>query len=266
MRPVFALDFAGSDQFEVDLIGHGGRFQTLAGGPRPQALACDLPEFRIEKIHQAAKSTCVAAAPSRENRGNVLRTGIGHEAEILSQKVSHDLFRVRFAEYKIGGFSTMTKLSAMAPAIAGFTILTFSLSTGAAPARAFEARTGQLHIVKDCAGFTGVAGSSTCKIVSSNLDEIPAGSLIYYDQPTGGPAIGTYGFLDSNIFVYVKAGQWAVGRCTLDNNSNLGVCTLSYGSGPLATISATVNVTYHPGGDGALYNWDGTYTFNPSGN
>jgi hypothetical protein len=118
---------------------------------------------------------------------------------------SRDLFLTRFAEYKIGGFSNLTKLIAVAPAIAGFTMLTFSLSTGAAPARAFEARTGQLRIVKDCAGFTGVAGSSTCKIVSSNLDEIPAGSLIYYDQPTGGPAIGM-GVLDSNIFVYVKAG------------------------------------------------------------
>jgi hypothetical protein len=157
----------------------------------------------------------------------------------------------------------MTKRIAVAPALAGFTILTFSLSTGTAPARAFEPQKGQLHIEKDCGIKTNPA--NTCQIVHSNLDELPAGSLIFYDQPTGGPAIGK-GILDSNIFIYVKSGDWAVGRCTLDRNTGLGVCTLSYGSGALATISAKANVSYQPGGDGALFNLDGTYTFNSSGN
>jgi hypothetical protein len=162
----------------------------------------------------------------------------------------------------------MTKLIAVAPALAGFTILTFSLSTGAAPARAFEAQKGQLHIEKDCGITTNPA--NTCQIIHSNLDELPAGSLIFYDQP--GPALGTTGaigargVMDSNIFIYVKSGDWAVGRCTLDRNTGLGVCTLSYGSGALATISAKANVSYQPGGDGALFNLDGTYTFNSSGN
>ena len=39
----------------------------------------------------------------------------------------------------------MTKLTAVTPALAGFAVLTFSLITGAAPAAAFEARTGQLQ-------------------------------------------------------------------------------------------------------------------------
>ena len=163
----------------------------------------------------------------------------------------------------------MTKLIAVTPALAGFAVLTFSLSTGAAPARAFEAQTGQLHIVKDC----GVPGTpaNTCKIVSSNLAELPVGSLIFYDQngpaPGTTPAIGR-GVMDSNIFIYVQSGDWAVGRCTLDLNTGLGVCTLSYGSGPLATISAKANVSFLqvlPGGV-VEFILDGTYTFNPSGN
>ena len=163
----------------------------------------------------------------------------------------------------------MTKLIAFTPALVGFAVLTFSLSTGAAPARAFEARTGQLHIVKDC----GASGTpvNTCKIVSSNLAELPVGSLIFYDQ--NGPAPGTTtaigrGVMDSNIFIYVQSGDWAVGRCTLDLNTGLGVCTLSYGAGPLATISAKANVSFLQvlAGGVVEFSLDGTYTFNPSGN
>jgi hypothetical protein len=148
-------------------------------------------------------------------------------------------------------------------AAAGLTLLAFLLSTGSVPVAAADRQNGQLHIVKDCGIKTNPA--NTCLIVNSNLDELPAGSLIFYDQPTGGPAVGN-GILDSNIFVYVKSGDWAVGRCTLDYNTFVGVCTLSYGSGALATISARVNVTYRPGGDGSMFEWHGTYSFNRSGN
>jgi hypothetical protein len=75
----------------------------------------------------------------------------------------------------------MTKLIAVAPALAGFAVLTFSLSTGAAPARAFEAQTGQLHIVKDCGIKRNPA--NTCQIVYSNLAQLPSGSLIFYAEP-----------------------------------------------------------------------------------
>ena len=146
---------------------------------------------------------------------------------------------------------------------AGLTVLAISLITGAIPASAQNGRSGQVHIVKDCGSFSGVPGNSFCTIVSSNLNELPTGSQIYYDQVTGGPAAGM-GFVDSNIFVYVKPGQWAVGRCTIGYDGNPGVCTLLDGAGALAHITARVVVTYKPGGDGALYAWDGPYTFNPS--
>jgi hypothetical protein len=114
-----------------------------------------------------------------------------------------DLFPAPFAEYKIGGFSTMTKVTfTTMPAIAGFAVLAFSLGTGAAPVRAFEERSGQVHIVKDCMapGASGVPGNAFCAIVSSNLDVLSVGSRIYYDQISGGPDAGP-GYLDSNIFV-----------------------------------------------------------------
>ena len=153
----------------------------------------------------------------------------------------------------------------MAPgAAAGLTLLAVSLITGAAPAAAFEARTGQLHIVKDCR-VPGIP-ANTCQIVSSNLDELPPGSLIFYAAPDALPntpgIVGANGLMDSNIFINVASGDWAVGRCTLDFNTGLGVCTLSYGSGPLATISVRANVSHVGPG---LFNLDGTYTFNPSG-
>jgi hypothetical protein len=117
-----------------------------------------------------------------------------------------------------------------------------------------------VHIVKDCATFSGGPGSY-CTIVVSNLPQIPVGSQIYYDQPSGGPPIGKYGIPDSNIFIHVAPGEWTVGRCTLDNNTGLGVCTLSDGNGSLAGFTARVNVTYQPGGDGALNAWNGTCSY-----
>ena len=102
-----------------------------------------------------------------------------------------------------------------------------------------EGEGGQLHIVKDCGTFTGVPGSSYCTIISSNLPELPAGTRIYYDQTTAGPSAGP-GYLDSNVFVYVKEGQWAVGRCTLGYPP--GLCTLSDGIGPLAGFTARITL------------------------
>jgi len=129
------------------------------------------------------------------------------------------------------------------------------------PLAAQEGRNGKVHIVKDCGTFSGTAGSSFCTVVSSDLPELPAGTRIYYDQITAGPNAGS-GFLDSNVFVYISESQWAVGRCTVPNDNNPGLCTLSDGVGSLAGFSARIVVTYKPGGDGALYAWDGTYSFN----
>ena len=144
---------------------------------------------------------------------------------------------------------------------AGLALLALSFTT-TIPASAQSGRNGQIHIVKDCGPTIspGTPGSFYCKIIQSNLPELPANSLIYYDQITAGPTAGA-GFLDSNIFVYVQPGQWAVGRCTIGFDGLPGLCTLTDGIGALTGIGARVVVTYQPGGDGALYTWDGTYSF-----
>jgi hypothetical protein len=148
-------------------------------------------------------------------------------------------------------------------AAAGLTILAVSLTIEARPAVAQNGQNGQVHIVKDCGNgrFTGNPGSSYCEIVTSNLAQLPAGTRIHYGQTTGGPTAGP-GFLDSNVLVYVRDGQWAVGRCTLPNDAKTpGLCTLSDGVGALAGFSARIVVTYRPGGSGFLFAWDGTYSF-----
>jgi hypothetical protein len=147
----------------------------------------------------------------------------------------------------------------------GFGLLAVALDKGAAPVSASDDRNGQLHITKDCPTYTGAAGGH-CTITASNLVEIPAGSFVYYDQAAGVPTIpSTTGtpYLDSNIFLYVGPNDWAVGRCTLNLVDYIGLCTLSDGIGSLAGFTARVNVTYQPGGDGFLFSWDGTYSYNP---
>src|SRR5579884_758675 len=131
-------------------------------------------------------------------------------------------------------------------AAAGLALLTISLITGTVPASAEDRRTGEIHIVKDCSPdkFSGTPGSTYCEIVSSNLPQLPAGAKIYYDEITGGPNAGASGFLDSNVFVFISESQWAVGRCTVPNDNNPGLCTLSDGAGPLAGIKARIVVTY----------------------
>ena len=124
-------------------------------------------------------------------------------------------------------------------------------------------RNGDLHIIKDCAQYfaAGGAAGSFCTITSSNFPEIPNGSRIYYDQTIGTPA----GFLDSNVLLNTGTpGNWAIGRCTLDASTGLGLCTFSDGSGPLAGFRARIDVSPTGTGDcpsGVCFHWDGTYKF-----
>ena len=143
------------------------------------------------------------------------------------------------------------------------------------PLAAQQGRNGQVHIVKDCFGESGQTGTDFCTIVSTNLSELPAGTRIFYDVPPGGPVVpqgpiaglAGPGYFDNNIFVFVNPSQWAVGRCTGPNDigtpGTAGLCTLSDGVGPLAGITARIQVTYRPGGSNALFAWDGTYSYNP---
>ena len=131
----------------------------------------------------------------------------------------------------------------------GFVALTLSLSTGAASAD--SERKGQLHVTKECSQDKGAAGDH-CTITSSNLAEIKVGSKVFYDQAAGIPA----GLLDSNVVLDAGNSNRAVGRCTLDFATGLGLCTFSDGLGQFSGFHARVDVDCRSG-----CRWDGTYGF-----
>ena len=132
-------------------------------------------------------------------------------------------------------------------------------TTGGSRVSASSGRSGQVHIVKDCSAYNYMAGG-TCKIVSSNLAEIPAGSLVHYTQAFG---ILNPAWIDSNVVLDTGHGNKAVGRCTVDFSiTTPGVCTFSDGTGDLAGFTARVNVSTTPTPP-ADYTWDGTYRFRP---
>ena len=117
---------------------------------------------------------------------------------------------------------------------------------------------GDLHVTKNCSEFTGAAGSF-CTITSSNLAVIKVGSKVFYDQAAGIPP----NMLDSNVVLVAGTGDWAVGRCTLDLSTALGLCTFSNGTGDFAGFSARVDVSPVSPPDGVDIQWDGTYSFDP---
>jgi hypothetical protein len=137
------------------------------------------------------------------------------------------------------------------------TVFAVVLVAGAASISAQSGRNGQLHVTKNCSQFTG-GPASFCTITSSNLAEIKAGSKVFYDLPVILPT--ATGLFDSATVLNVGTGDFAVGRCTLDNTTNLGICTFSDGAGGLTGFHARVNVSSI---DGINYSWNGTYGFSP---
>jgi hypothetical protein len=180
----------------------------------------------------------------------------------------------RIPDQKTSGKETTMKLKDMTMIVAlvlvaGFVALTLSLSAGAASVSATSEQDGrlhQLHAVKECADtYTGKAGDY-CTITSSNLKQIPNGSRLYYDQAFGiTTAFGTP-LLDSNVVLDDGTGHGnrAVGRCTLDGKTNLGLCTFSDGTGELTGFEARVLVSC-PGRrtNKTSCSLDGTYSFSP---
>ena len=138
-------------------------------------------------------------------------------------------------------------------------VLTLWMGTRAQSAFAAEGRrSGELHVIKNCNNYTGQAGSY-CTIASSNLSEI-VDARVFYDQAPGIPNPNPPGgMLDSNVLLYAGTGDWAVGRCTLDGNTGLGLCTFSEGVGRLAGFQARLAVAAASGANN--YSWHGRYHF-----
>jgi hypothetical protein len=140
--------------------------------------------------------------------------------------------------------------------VASLVALTLAVSTGTASVSASSERDSdlrELHVTKECSQDLGRAGDF-CTITSSNLAEIKVGSRVYYDQALGIPT----GLLDSNVIVDAGSGNRAVGRCTLDLSTGLGLCTFSDGTGQFTGFHARVDVDCRSG-----CRWDGTYSFSP---
>ena len=141
--------------------------------------------------------------------------------------------------------------------VASFLVLTLSLAAASDSVR--SERKGWLHLIKDTSEYSGLPGGFAT-IAASNLDQIPVGSKIFYDQAPDIPA----GLLDSNIVLDAGNGNRAFGRCTTDLVTWIGLCTLSDGVGTLAGFHARLDVSLKSL-DFGTFNLRGTYHFTRRG-
>ena len=133
--------------------------------------------------------------------------------------------------------------------------LAFALAA-AAISYGSDERGAPIHVTKDCSNYgTGPAGAY-CTVTISSLPQIKMGSKVYYDQADVIPG----GMLDSNVVLLVGTGDWAVGRCTLDDTTGKGLCIFTDGVGQMAGFHARVVVT-PDANNPALFHWNGSYSF-----
>jgi hypothetical protein len=118
------------------------------------------------------------------------------------------------------------------------------------------ARSGAVHVQKECSAYTGHAGDH-CTIVRSNVDAIPVGSTVTYAKDAAGGVLDTDVILDPPQ----PGNNAAFGHCTLDLATVLGTCTFSGGTGMYKRFQSSVAVSPV---SGPVVAWDGTYSF--SGN
>ena len=141
--------------------------------------------------------------------------------------------------------------------LGGFCVGALVLSTGATPVSASSGRSRPLHVTKECVG--GAVGAwEFCTITFSNLGRIKVGSRVYYVDP---PNL-QLGLQDSAVVLDAGGGNRAIGRCTVDYTTGLGLCTFSDGTGRFAGFNARVKVS-PPASEEDDWHWDGTYSFNP---
>jgi hypothetical protein len=124
-----------------------------------------------------------------------------------------------------------------------------------AVAPAATARSGELHVTKDCTENTGQAGSF-CRITSSSVEAIEVGSRIIYAEAPGATE------LDSDIVLDVPGpgNNKAFGHCRLVFATLSGLCTFSGGTGKFTHFEASVAVSHLGENNWA---WEGEYSFSP---
>ena len=130
-------------------------------------------------------------------------------------------------------------------------------STGASSVSASSGPGRPLHVTKECVG--GAVGAwEFCTITFSNFGRIKVGSRVYYVDPPNLPL----GLQDSAVVLDAGGGNRAIGRCTVDYTTGLGLCTFSDGTGRFAGFNARVKVS-PPASEDDDWHWDGTYSFSP---
>ena len=130
-------------------------------------------------------------------------------------------------------------------------------SGGSGSSQESSSRSGPLHVTKDCAAYTRLAGGF-CTITSSNVKEIKVGSKVVYANAAGATGLDTDMILDPP-----GAGNgMASGHVTLDFAAGTGIVTFSGGTGKFNGFSATILVKHLTGTSWA---WDGTYSFDGKG-
>jgi hypothetical protein len=128
-------------------------------------------------------------------------------------------------------------------------------SVSASPVSASSARSGDLHVTKECSQFTGLA-DSFCTITSSNLPAITVGSRIVYLQAASATAV------DSDVILVVGPGDFALGHVVLNRLTHRGVITFSGGIGKFTWFHARIVVTRDLSVAFGWF-WNGDYRFSP---
>jgi hypothetical protein len=113
------------------------------------------------------------------------------------------------------------------------------------------ARSGDLHVTKECSEYRGKAGDF-CTITSSNLDEIEPGSKVIYAEAA------VENNLDTDVVLDAGSGNIAKGHVVLDLAADKGTVTFSGGTGKFDGFEANADVTADSSG---MWHWDGTYRF-----
>jgi hypothetical protein len=116
-------------------------------------------------------------------------------------------------------------------------------------------RSGALHVMKNCTGYSGGAGES-CEITSSNIRAIQAHSRVVYAKAIGDP---TPGMLNSDLVIQGPRHSIAFGHVVLDPSTFTGVVTLSGGTGQFRHFHAGPLAVACP--DYPVCSWDGPYSF-----
>ena len=109
-------------------------------------------------------------------------------------------------------------------------------------------------MTKECSEYTGEAGSFCTIAVLEPREGSRVARGLTMTRRLGIPT----GLLDSNVVLDAGNGNRAVGRCTLDLTTFLGLCTFWDGTGRLTGFHARADVSCP--GDGIVCDLDGTYS------